>query len=125
MGAGNGLAEGTALDAAALRALNPGLTMQQIDDAFIPRLARPAYLEGTRDRIAGLVSLEYRPTDTMNFYFDTMYSVANREFNRVDMNLVVRNAAFMVPRNLQVDANNVVTSGEFLECAVLPRSPAV
>jgi len=114
IGAGNGLAEGSVLNAAALTALNPGLTPLQISEALIPRLARPAYINGERQRVAGLVSLEARPTETMRFYFDTMYSKADRDFERLDMNWVVRNSNFMVPRNLQLDANGVVTSGEFL-----------
>jgi TonB-dependent receptor len=114
VGAGNGLVEGSTLDAAALQALNPGLTTRQIGDGLIPRLARPAYINGDRERIAGIVSLEARPTETMRFYFDTMYSKADRSFERLDMNWVVRNSNFMIPRNMQIDANNIVTSGEFL-----------
>jgi TonB-dependent receptor len=114
VGAGNGLVEGSTLDAAALLALNPGLTTQQIGDAMIPRLARPVSFKGSRERIAGLVSLEYRPTDNLRFYGDTLYSQGHRQYDRIDMNWVVRNSNFMIPRNLEVDENNIVTSGEFL-----------
>jgi TonB-dependent receptor len=113
-GAGNGLVEGSTLDAAALLALNPGLTTQQIGDAMIPRLARPVSFTGDRKRTSAIVSLEWRPSDSLRFYGDTLYSKADRSFDRIDMNWVVRNSSFMVPRNLQVDENNIVTSGEFL-----------
>lgn len=110
---GNGLPEGTTITPAALLAANPGLTLAQIGNAIVPRLSRPAYIDGTRDRISGLVSLEYRPSDTMRFYIDTMYADANREFDRLDMNLVGRNFSTngsLIPVNMQVDVNNVVTS---------------
>src|SRR5690606_17979939 len=112
VGAGNGLEEGRALDAAYLQQLNPGLSIQQISDALIPRLARPAYLDGTRERYSALVSLEYRPTETMNFYLDALYADANREFDRLDVNLVGRNCN-MIPIGMQVDDNNVVTNATF------------
>jgi len=113
-GTGNGLVANSTLDAAALMALNPGLTPLQLSEALIPRLARPVSFSGARERVAGLVSLEYRPTDWLRFYGDTLYSKGHRTYDRIDMNWVVRNSNFMVPRNVKVDENNVVTSGEFL-----------
>jgi TonB-dependent receptor len=110
--AGAGLTAGTLITGPYLESLNPGLTLRQIDQAIIPRLGRPAYLDGTRERYSGLVSFEYRPSDELNFYFDTLYSEAKREFNRLDINLVGRNGA-MIPTNMQVDENNVVTSATF------------
>ncbi len=108
-----GLPVGTVIDKALLESLNPGVTARQIGDALIPRLARPAYLAGNRDRVAGLLSFEYRPSDRLQFYFDTMYADANREFDRLDMNLVGR-AGQMIPVNMQVDENNVVTRATFV-----------
>jgi TonB-dependent receptor len=114
VGAGNGLTNGAVIDAAFLHALNPGITLQQLGDGLIPRLARPAYISGTRDRYSGLVSLEYRPSDTLRFYGDTMYSHKLNDFERTDMNWVVRSNNTMIPRNVQVDENNIITSGEFI-----------
>jgi TonB-dependent receptor len=111
-GVGNGLVAGTPIDAAFLLAHNPGLTLNQISNALIPRLGREAYLNGNRDRVAEIVSLEYRPSDTLHFYLDTMYAEGKRNFDRIDMDLVGRNGG-IIPLNLQVDANNVVTSGTF------------
>jgi TonB-dependent receptor len=110
--AGAGLVAGTPIDGAYLQQLNPGLTLRQIDQALIPRLGRPAYLDGSRERYSGLISLEYRPTDDLQFYFDTLYSEAHRAFNRLDVNLVGRNGA-LIPTAMQVDENNVVTSAVF------------
>jgi len=107
--AGAGLVAGTPINGAYLQQINPGLTLRQIDQALIPRLGRPAYLDGTRDRYAGLVSLEYRPSEALNFFFDTLYSEARREFNRLDLALIGRNGT-LIPTAMQVDENNVVTS---------------
>ena len=107
--AGAGLVAGTPIDGAYLQQINPGLSLRQIDQALFPRLGRPAFIDGNRDRNSGLLSLEYRPTDDLHLYFDTLYSKAHRAFNRLDLNLVGRNGA-MIPTAMQVDDNNVVTS---------------
>jgi TonB-dependent receptor len=110
--AGAGLPAGQLITGAYLESLNPGLSLRDIDQAIIPRLGRPAYLDGTRERYSGLVSLEYRPSEDLNFYFDTLYSEAERDFNRLDINLIGRNGA-MIPTNMEVDENHVVTSATF------------
>jgi TonB-dependent receptor len=112
-GAGGGLTTGATIDAAFLSALNPGVTMEQLGDAIIPRLGRRADFSGTRARQSALLSLEYRPSDTMRFYADTMYSKADREFERLAMTWVVRNSNSMIPRNLVIE-DNIVQSGQFL-----------
>jgi TonB-dependent receptor len=110
--AGAGLVAGTPISATYLQAINPGLTLRQIDQALLPRLGRPAYLDGSRERYSGLVSLEYRPNDDLHFYADTLYSEAQRTFNRLDVNLIGRNGA-LIPTNMEVDGNNVVTRATF------------
>ena len=115
--AGNGLVTGSTLDRAALLALNPGLTIQQIDNALIPRLGRPAQVFGTRDRINAIASFELQATDDLHFYVDSMYGKKENNLERVDMNWVGRNGA-MVPLNMKVDradcaAGCVVTEGTF------------
>ena len=108
-GVGNGLVANTVIDRAFLESHNPGLKLEQIGNALIPRLSRPSYSAGNRDRYSGLVSLEYRPTDGLQFYLDTFYAKAKRKFDRLDMNLVGRNGN-IIPLNMKLDANNVVTS---------------
>ncbi|MET0496699.1 MAG: TonB-dependent receptor [Steroidobacteraceae bacterium] len=110
--AGGGLVAGTTIDRAFLEAQNPGLSAEQIGNALIPRLGRQSFNEGTRDRVSGVISFEYRPSETMSFYLDTLYSDADREFDRIDMNYIGRNGAG-IPQNLKIDQNNVVTSGSF------------
>src|SRR5688572_5946104 len=110
--AGANLTAGQLINGQWLLDNNPGLTLRQIDQAIIPRLGRPAYLSGTRERYSGLVSLEFRPNDKMRFYADTLYSEAQRSFNRLDVNFIGRNGA-AIPTNMEVDENNVVTSATF------------
>jgi TonB-dependent receptor len=115
--AGNGLTPGAVINQNLLLALNPGLTLQQIDNAIIPRLGRPAVIEGDRDRYSAIAAFEFRPTDNFHAYLDTMYGKKENDLERIDMNLVGRNGG-MIPINMQVDRDNcaqgcVVTSATF------------
>ena len=110
----NGLTPGQTVDNALLAALNPGTSLVQLSDAQIPRLGRDSWSSGERNRDSFLVSLEYRPNDALNFYLDTLYSKASREFERIDMNWSARNSNFMIPTGVKVDSNGVVTEGTFL-----------
>ncbi|WP_369058384.1 TonB-dependent receptor [Caulobacter sp. 73W] len=110
----NGLVPGSAITPAVLQSLNPGTSLVQLSDGLIPRLGRELVSYGDRDRNSALLSLEWRPNDKLNFYFDTLYGKANREFQRIDMNWIVRNSNAMVPVGVQVDSNNIVTKGTFL-----------
>ena len=111
-GVGNNLNPGDTIDQSFLLAHNPGLTIAQLDRALIPRLGRQSFIDGDRDRYSSLISLEYRPSDAMHFWLDTLYSRERNDFNRIDMDLIARNSA-LIPLNTQVDANNVVTSATF------------
>ncbi|GGA26711.1 TonB-dependent receptor [Dyella nitratireducens] len=111
-GAGAGLTAGQTIDNAWLLAHNPGLNTEQIANALIPRLARQSYIQGIDDHQSGLLSFEFRPDERAHFYFDSLFSKKENDFNRLDMDLVGRNGA-MIPVNMQVDKNNVVTSATF------------
>ncbi len=116
-GAGNGLTTGATIDNAFLLAHNPGLNIQQIDNALIPRLGRPSDEFGSRDRVNGIVSLEYRPNDALHFYIDSMYGHKKNNEQRIDMDWVGRNGA-AIPINMTVDRADcssgcVASSGTF------------
>ena len=116
-GAGNGLVPGTVINQAFLLAHNPGLTIQQIDNALLPRLGRSADESGARDRDNAIISLEYRPNDDLHFYVDSIYGHKKNNEQRVDMNWVVRNGA-AIPLNMTVDRSDcsngcVATGGTF------------
>lgn len=100
--AGNGLVTGATIDQALLLSLNPGLTIQQIDNALIPRLARPVNYAGTRDRTSGILSFEYRPSDELHFWLDTMVAQKDNEQMRTDIDLVGRSGS-PIPINMKVD----------------------
>ncbi len=115
--AGNGLTTGDLINQDFLLAHNPGLTIQQLDNAIIPRLGRPSDEFGTRDRYNGILSFEYRPNDNLHFYLDSMYGKKENDLQRIDMNWVGRFGA-MVPLNVQVDRADcakgcVVTQGTY------------
>ncbi|HUA80661.1 MAG TPA: TonB-dependent receptor, partial [Dyella sp.] len=110
--AGNGLIPGQAINNAWLLQHNPGLTTSQIANALIPRLGRDAYIQGTNDHQSALMSFEFRPDERAHFYLDTLFSKQERNFNRLDMDLVGRSGQ-MIPTNMQVDQNDVVTSATF------------
>ncbi|UDF05460.1 TonB-dependent receptor [Asticcacaulis sp. AND118] len=121
--AGNGLTPGATLDMNALLALNPGLTANQLTNAMLPRLGRLNYVDGHRDRVTLITAVEYRPSDDLRFALDIMAASAKGEYDRSSFNWFVRNSSTaatggMVPINLKVDSNNVVTSGTFANSAM-------
>ena len=110
-----GLTPGQVIDRDLLLSLNPGLTIEQISEALMPRLGRPVHMSGDRDRDGVMASFEWRPTDTAHFYLDSLYSKAFRSNDRLDVNLVGRvfGPSGLLPINMQTDANDVVTSATF------------
>jgi TonB-dependent receptor len=109
---GAGLTPGTVIDNNFLLSHNPGLTTNQISEALIPRLGRPVNMSGDRDRDGYMGSMEWRPSDNAHFYLDGLFSKAHRTNDRIDMNLVGRNGN-IIPLDMQVDGNNVVTKATF------------
>lgn len=115
---GYGLVPGTPVNLAQ----TSGVSLQTLGSAIIPRLGRNSYTIGDRSRISGLLSMEYRPTDSLQFALDTIYAESDRDYQRLNMNWYVRGSGpgttpvstgGMVPIDLTVDQNNVVTSGTF------------
>ncbi|MFG6432182.1 TonB-dependent receptor [Roseateles sp. LYH14W] len=115
--AGNGLVTGATIDEAYLLSKNPGLTIQQIDNAILPRLGRAMFAEGSRDRQNAILSVELRPSSSAKFFLDAIYGHKKNEFERVDMNWVGRNGS-SIPINMTVDKTDcangcTVTKGTF------------
>lgn len=103
---------GARIDQDFLLDVNPDLSIDQIGQGLIPRLGRPHYSEGDRDRIAGLFSMEWLPNDYSNYRVDVLYAKAERDYNRLSMTMVGRNSQ-LIPVNMQVDSNTIVTEADF------------
>ncbi|SEN69161.1 TonB-dependent receptor [Sphingomonas gellani] len=115
--AGNGLTPGAVIDQAFLLRNNPGATIDQIDNGLLPRLGRPAYEEGHRDRYNFIASAEWRPSDALHFYVDGLYGRKKNNFDRVDLDWIVRNSG-IIPLNTTYDRSDcsagcVVNSGTY------------
>jgi TonB-dependent receptor len=112
----NGLTPGATIDNAFLTSHNPAVTTAQLSNALIPRLGRTMFEGGSRDRYNGIISLEYRPSDSLHFYLDTIVGRTFNNENRSDVDWGVRagtGAQNQVPLNVQVNQNNVTTSATF------------
>jgi TonB-dependent receptor len=116
--AGHGLTAGDPVDVVAAS----GLTRSELSTALLPRLGRESLTEGTRSRISALASLEWRPSDELHFALDGLWAKSERDYSKVNMNWQVRNSGpgssaqatgGMIPIDLTVDDNGVVTSGTF------------
>lgn len=115
--AGNGLTTGQVIDQAFLLSRNPGANIGQIDNGILPRLSRPRFENGERDRHNFIASAEWRPSDAFHFYVDGLYGKRTSDFNRSSMNWVVRNGA-IIPLNTTYDREDcstgcVVTGGTY------------
>lgn len=103
---------GSVIDQDFLLDVNPGLTLDQIGNGLIPRLGRPHYSEGDRDRMAGIASIEWIPNSSSSYYLDLLYAEAERDYDRLSMIMTGRNSR-LIPTNMQVDENNIVTRADF------------
>jgi len=116
-GPGGLITTGQTIDAAFITRQNPGLTTAQFSNALLPKFPRPMFEEGYRDRFNGVFSLEYRPTEDLQFYLDLIGGVTDNNINRTDSTLGIRAGAAsvpIIPVGLQIDANNFITSGTIL-----------
>ncbi|GAA0532765.1 TonB-dependent receptor [Rhizomicrobium palustre] len=105
------LPAGTTVNAAMLKALNPGLDITQISNMLLPRLPRSMYERGSRDRYNAGSSLEIRPSEKLNAYLDIFASRQFRRLDRSDLGLGVRAGAGaqpMIPTASTLYSNGVV-----------------
>jgi len=122
-GAGNGLTTGATIDQAFLLAQNPSLTsVQQIDNALVPRLGRNVNVDGKQQRINAVASLEWKPSDELHFYVDTLFGRKHNNWNRIDLSWIGRSGS-SIPLNTTVDRSDcsngcAVTSGQYANAQV-------
>lgn len=113
---------GYPVNSAMLYALNPGLAdpscarlnpssacvnqaMTRLSNTLLPRLGRPMFEKGSRDRYNGIISLEYLPDEVWHIYFDAIFSRVNNSLNRSDIDWGVRggnSATQMIPANVKI-----------------------
>jgi TonB-dependent receptor len=86
-----------------------GLSCNDLSFAIFPRLARPDTLVGDRETQSAILSMQWAPSDSLSFYWDNLYSKANHDYERNDLNLAIRSTNTNVPVNVQVGDNHVVT----------------
>ncbi|HEY0283394.1 MAG TPA: TonB-dependent receptor, partial [Rhizomicrobium sp.] len=115
--AGYPITTGMTIDRQMLLDLNPGLSIDQVSNAIVPRTGRPMFERGLRNRYNGILSLEYRPSDDLHFYFDSILGVIENSLDREDLFWIARNG-FAVPMNMQVDEHNVLLKGDMANAAV-------
>jgi TonB-dependent receptor len=109
-----GLVPGQAIDQALLLAKNPGLNIQQISNMLLPRLGRSMYESGHRDRYNAVVSMEWRPTDSLHFYMDMIGGRTFNDEDRSDIDWGVRGgggALPLIPENVVLDPSSVAATG--------------
>lgn len=104
-----GVNVGDTLDLAAVS----GQTLAALDTAMMPYLGRGVLVEGTRQSTTGLISLEYRPSEQLNFALDLMSSKSKNDFNRADIMLFTRLSRVsagnaMIPENMELDEHGNV-----------------
>ncbi len=105
------------------------MTEASMKGALLPRLGREYILDGTTKNTMGLIALEYHYSDTLKFHLDILGGGAERTALRSDMMWAVRSTGpgdsyngGMIPLNMQVDSNDVVTSGTFANSAFLDEN---
>jgi TonB-dependent receptor len=97
--------------------LNPGLSMNQISNATVPRTGGPAMERGNRKRYNGILAFEYRPSDNLHFYLDNIFGKIENNMDRSRVFWIARSGA-SIPMNMVVDANNVLIKGDMANAQV-------
>lgn len=117
--AGAGLTPGQAINENFLLSHNPGLTISQLSNALIPRLASPIYVDNTTKLGSSILSLEARPNEDVDAWLTFLYSGQKRGGQVTNMDLVGRNGT-MIPLDMKVTGpHNVVTSATFTNAQFL------
>jgi hypothetical protein len=99
------LVPGKQIDRAMLLALNPGATIQQIDNALMARLGRHLVYEGERRRAGEVVSMQWQPNEKWDLYLDLMAAQKNNEMIYQAMNAGTR-ANTVIPIGMEFDRSD-------------------
>ncbi|MVW60758.1 TonB-dependent receptor [Massilia sp. NEAU-DD11] len=99
------LVPGATIDRAMLLALNPGATIQQIDNGLMGRLGRHQVFEGQRRRAGEVISVQWQPNEDWNLYFDTVFAQKRNEMEWQAMNVGTR-ANTPIPIGMEFDRSD-------------------
>jgi len=99
------LVAGKTIDRAMLLALNPGANIKQIDNALMGRLGRHLSYEGQRNRVGGIVSLQWRPNEKLDYYLDMVGGQKGNEMVYQAMNAGTR-ASTPIPIGMEFDRSD-------------------
>jgi TonB-dependent receptor len=111
------LIPGKPIDRAMLLALNPGATIQQIDNGLMGRLGRHMLNSGTRNRKGEVISAQWQPNQDLMLYLDTLFAQKGSKVVQEEMNVGTR-ASTPIPIGLQFDRSDctvgcTITKGIF------------
>lgn len=111
------LVPGAAIDRNMLLALNPGATLQQIDNGLMGRLPRYLVYDGQRERRGEVISLQWQPNDKWEVYMDLLFAQKGNKMTQEDMNVGMRSNT-PIPIGLTFDRSDcsaycTITGGTF------------
>jgi TonB-dependent receptor len=99
------LVPGKQIDRTMLLALNPGATLQQIDNGLMGRLGRHIIYEGERKRAGEVLSFQWQPNDEWEFYLDTLFAQKKNNMLSEGMNVGTR-ANTVIPIGMEFDRSD-------------------
>jgi TonB-dependent receptor len=99
------LKPGAAIDRNMLLALNPGATIQQIDNGLMGRLPRYLVYDGARKRRGEVLSFQWQPNERWDFYLDALFAQKANKMTQESMNVGMR-ANTPIPIGLQFDRSD-------------------
>ena len=102
------LVPGKPIDRAMLLALNPGATIQQIDNGLMGRLGRHMLNSGDRHRKGEVISAQWQPNQDLMLYLDTMFAQKGSNVVQQEMNVGTR-ASTPIPIGLEFDRSDCTT----------------
>jgi len=114
------LVPGKQIDRAMLLALNPGASIQQIDNALMARLGRHLIYEGERKRAGEVISMQWQPNDQVDVYMDLMFAQKKNAMVYEAMNAGTR-ANTVIPIGMEFDRSDC-TSGCVLNKAIFANT---
>lgn len=99
------LTPGAPIDRAMLLGLNPGATIQQIDNGLMGRLPRYLVYSGERRRRGEVLSFQWQPNDQWEIYLDTLFAQKGNKMMQEDMAAGMR-ANTPIPIGMEFDRSD-------------------